>query len=600
MKRLFVFLLFLFTLFAQPVRSADDFIINDFQSRVTVNKDTSLTVREEIQVEFNQNRHGIFRVIPVTYSAHGKTIKTDLEVVSVTNSDGKSIPYQINRLKQSKKIRIGDPDKTIIGEKTYLLTYQVNRVLRRYENQDELYWNVTGSEWPTEIKSASAEVNTEFANVKKIDCFAGDFGEKKRNCSGEAGLKEVKFRTTEVIKPGQDFTIVVGFNKNSQFNFPGPVQRIMWFVRDNWGYGVSLMPLAAMIFFWWKKGRDKRFLSDNVFFPPGGETDQTEDQKTKTVSPFHRPHLPMSYHPIDNLTPAQVGTIIDERVHIQDVVAEIVELARLGYLKIERIKPSRGRSAFGGKGLFSGKDDYWLIKLKEADNQLADYQQYLHQKIFRGVREKTRVSSMKNEFYKYLDEFKEKLYKSLVEMKAFPTRPDKVRQKWFGLVFLLDIVFVGFVISFISSTGNVGPLFIAVPSSILGLVLAVFMPRKTAWGYSLHRQTKGLKYYLGKGKWREEIAEKHLFLEEMLPLAVSLGVVGKLAKDMADLGVEPPEYFAGVTTSSLTRNLSGFNSYAASSMSSTPSGKSSWSGGSGFSSGGSSGGGFGGGGGGSW
>jgi len=86
----------------------------------------------------------------------------------------------------------------------------------------------------------------------------------------------------------------------------------------------------------------------------------------------------------------------------------------------------------------------------------------------------------------------------------------------------------------------------------------------------------------------------------MLPLAVTLGVVNQLSKDMAEIGIEPPAYMAGVATANLNRSLSGFNSYAASSISSTPSGKSSWSGGSGFSGGGSSGGGFGGGGGGSW
>jgi uncharacterized membrane protein YgcG len=504
--------------------------------------------------------------------------------VSVTDEEGKQIPYETSRLDQSIKIKIGDPDKTIIGKQTYVITYRVNRVIQRYDDHDELYWNVTGSEWPTEIKRVTATVTTEHANIKEIDCFAGKAGSEERRCTGEAEMKTANFYSAGTINSGEDFTIVVGFNRNNQFNFPGPVQKGWWIIRDNWGYGPAILPLIIIGYFWWKKGRDKRYSSDNVYFKP-------EDQKQKTVSPFHRPHLPMVYHPIDNLSPAQVGTIIDERVNIQDVVAEIVELARLGYLKIERIEK---------KGIFSGKDDYWLIKEKDADDKLNDYQQYLHQKLFQNVVKKTKISSLKNKFYKHLDKFKEKLYQSLVEMKAFPASPEKVRQRWIGLSILIDMAAAFLTVRFMILTSNVGPLIFLIPSSFLAVIVGLFMPRKTAWGYSLHRQAKGLKYYLGKGKWREEIAEKHLFLEEMLPLAVTLGVVNQLSKDMAEIGVEPPAYMAGVATANLNRSLSGFNSYAASSISSTPSGKSSWSGGSGFSGGGSSGGGFGGGGGGSW
>ena len=127
------------------------------------------------------------------------------------------------------------------------------------------------------------------------------------------------------------------------------------------------------------------------------------------------------------------------------------------------------------------------------------------------------------------------------------------------------------------------------------------MPKRKAWGYSLFQQINGLKWYLGVSKWREEISEKHLFLEEILPLAIALRLVSKLAKDMEGLGIEPPSYLGGITTHHLYRDLNNLSTKTANTLSSPGnySGKSSWSGGSGFS-GRSSGGGFGGGGGGSW
>ena len=82
-------------------------------------------------------------------------------------------------------------------------------------------------------------------------------------------------------------------------------------------------------------------------------------------------------------------------------------------------------------------------------------------------------------------------------------------------------------------------------------------------------------------------------------------MVGELTKEMASLGVRPPDYFEGVVAAGFYSDLRGFYESSATALFSSPSGKSSWSGGSGFSGGGSSGGGssgggFGGGGGGSW
>ena len=131
------------------------------------------------------------------------------------------------------------------------------------------------------------------------------------------------------------------------------------------------------------------------------------------------------------------------------------------------------------------------------------------------------------------------------------------------------------------------------------------MPKRTPQGYAFFRQIVGLRWYLDKGKWREEIAEKNLFFEEILPLTICLGLVNKLSKEMAVLGVEPPSYFVGFNTRTFSSDFNHFCRQANSTFLSSPGGswssRSSWSGGSGFSGGrGFSGGGFGGGGGRSW
>jgi uncharacterized membrane protein len=173
-----------------------------------------------------------------------------------------------------------------------------------------------------------------------------------------------------------------------------------------------------------------------------------------------------------------------------------------------------------------------------------------------------------------------------------------VRVKWFVFIGIIDVVALVATIFFADVTGDFKPLIVLIVVSVLTAFFAFQMPRKTAKGYALYRQTKGLAFYLDKGRWREEIKEKQLFLDEILPLAIALGVVKKLARDMEELGVKEPSYFnaGGVAWAS---SINGFSSSASSNMAMGASSSSGWSGGSGFS-GGSSGGGFGGGGGGSW
>jgi uncharacterized membrane protein len=157
-----------------------------------------------------------------------------------------------------------------------------------------------------------------------------------------------------------------------------------------------------------------------------------------------------------------------------------------------------------------------------------------------------------------------------------------------------------------AQTLNPGPFILELLTAPIGIIFAYSMPKRKAWGYSLFRQAEGLRHYIKVGKWRQEIAEKQVFIEEMLPLAISLQVVDKLAKDMEELGIKPPEYMNNFTAATFSRDFTNFEKSAADNMvtgqSSSPSGHSSWSGGSGFSGGGggSSGGGGGGGGGGSW
>lgn len=562
----------------------EEYAIRNFTSDINIEKDTTLNVSEAIEVFFPDSRHGIYRTIPVVYNVRGKTLRADLEVVSVENGKGQKFKYEVSRLYQSIKIKIGDPDQIISGPVTYVIKYRISDIVKRYEDYDEIYWNVTGSQWDTEIKNAKVNVDSDYANITKIDCFSGVFGGSDRFCESAFAANSASFRSTTKLGPGRDFTIVIALDKNNRLTFPGPVKNLFTLLRDNWGFAVSVFPLLFFSYYWLKKGRDQKYLSDNIYYLP-------KDQKEIIAPLLKREFLPTVYSPINEITPSQAGTIIDEKVDIDDVIAEILELARLGYIKIAKIET---------KKIFGEKIDYMFTKQKKDLLALADFQLYLFNGIFKGKLDSTTLSSLKNTFYTTLSGFKDRLYVSLKD-KVFDGRPDAIKGFSIGKFVIIELICFVVLTSFSSATGNSFPLFAQFIFSIPTLIFAINMPRRTAWGYSLYRQIKGLEYYLAKGKWRLEIAEKHQFFGEMLPLAVALGIVNKFSGDMKELGIKPPEYFSGVTAGSMASDLGNFRTTTASTFTSNPSnsGSSSWTGGSGFS-GGSSGGGSGGGGGGSW
>jgi len=77
-------------LFSSPA-FAQYFTINKFHSDIMIQEDSSILVKETIDVEFHQSRHGIYRELPFKYrDEFGKVITTPTRVLSVTDESGKS------------------------------------------------------------------------------------------------------------------------------------------------------------------------------------------------------------------------------------------------------------------------------------------------------------------------------------------------------------------------------------------------------------------------------------------------------------------------------------------------------------------------------
>jgi uncharacterized membrane protein YgcG len=582
MKRLASIFLF-FTLFfsiKQPIHAAID-QINNFDSEITINQDTSLNIKENIEYQTDLQKHGIYRYIPVLYNHDGQKLRRQIKNLKITADNGKKVPYEKSYSDQYLNLKIGDPDVTFTGSKNYQIEYQVENAVEKVDGIDQLLWDITGEGWKIPILKSRATVKSEFAQIDEIDCFTGMIDSNNFGCefNKQPAANEANFEYDQSILYGHNFTVLLKLNPDNQLIFPTQADKIKSWLELNWSLLLLPLPILIMFGLWWFKGRDYEFISPNVF-----NNDPNQPQRLKPLRFTSR--KPMVYEPLKDLTPGEAGALMDERVDNHDIVAEILELARKKYLKLELIEK---------KQLFGKSRDYEMTKLKEADDKLSEVQRYLHQKLF-ASKDVVTVKGLKGKFYTTMNATRDKINKSLTEKKLYTYNPTFAKVIGFIVIIFSVVMVSSLVISQVAQFGIMWPVPILVAEFILGAILAKNMPQKTALGNNLALQAQGLKASIKHGKWREEIKEKNLFIEEVLPFAVSLGVVNQLAKQMKDLNIKPPEYLHShaLSTWSTTQFVSGFSNEVASGLSYNPSSGSSSSGGS------FSGGGGGGGGGGSW
>jgi hypothetical protein len=98
---------------------------------------------------------------------------------------------------------------------TYVITYRVQRAINRFESHDELYWNVTGTEWDWPIHHARVRVHLpkEVASEELLHkTFTGYFGSQMTKAAERVDPK-VYEAEAEGLLPGEGLTFVLGLPK---------------------------------------------------------------------------------------------------------------------------------------------------------------------------------------------------------------------------------------------------------------------------------------------------------------------------------------------------------------------------------------------------
>lgn len=551
---------------------ADERILS-YHGEIRVAADATMTVTETIRVrsEGNQIRRGIYRDFPTRYKdAYGNHYAVAFDVLNVTR-EGQREPWHTESRSNGVRVYVGSAEQMLPpGEHTYAITYRTDRSVGYFEDHDELYWNVTGTDWAFPIDQASARVvvpGSVSSSDLAVEGYTGAFGSSGREFIGETETSAATVRTTRELRPREGLTVVVSWPKGVVFE-PDAVDRAGYLLKDNLGLLLALavlLAVAGFLFFAWRRyGRDPEAgVTFAHYEPPHG------------YSPGSMRYIRKMSYDADTLTAAVVSLAVKGYLTIRndddDYVLERAQTSEPPRPK-ETLKKAPGEAALLAELFSEGP----VVVLDDENHELI------------GAVRKAHKRALKRNYYN--------IYFQNNSQWLVPT-------------------FLGSLLAFIVlvAAGLVTPMVVGVfvLNGLMQVMFLILMKAPTRRGRDLMDKLEGFELYL-KVAEKDDLNIKHppeltpALFESYLPFAIALGVANEWAEqfaavlstmDAAERSAYSPYWYHGNFHPHRLNHFvddvgSSFSTAIASAA--TPPGSSSGTGGGGFSGGGGGGGGGGG------
>ena len=323
-----------------------DFETERFDVTINVKDDNSAYITENVEISVLSPIHGIYRYIPLAntvqyFDQQGELIDKVRKNMKVEDITVERDMYEAYKENGNMVLRIGDPDKLIKEPHQYTYSYRARMYDDGIKDYDVFYYNVIPNDWETPIKASTVTITMpkEFAegdvNVlvgrPEGGLFGSDdeiFGKQYYEWSVEGNT--ITINTLKQLPQGSYITVGIMLPEGY---FSGELSdRRSYLIL----YVIGLASGLLMLYMWFTKGRDPKSVQTVEFYPP------------------------------DDLTPAEIGYIIDGTVDRKDVLSLLIYFANKGYLAIEE----------------TGKDAYTVHRLRELPPTAKDYEHVLFDGLF--------------------------------------------------------------------------------------------------------------------------------------------------------------------------------------------------------------------------
>ena len=360
--KLKAFIVLIFTLFficnvSNKYASNYDYKIESYDININVNENNTLKIVEKIDVEFENEKHGIFRKIPLYNKIANLdgNISSNIAKISDIDVNDEFITYNLDG---AKIIKIGNYSKYVKGEKSYTISYLYDLGKDNIKNYDELYFNIIGDGWDTTIENVSFKIcmPKEF-DKSKLDFYIGKYASiNDKNIIYDIDGNIISGKYTGIMEPNENLTIRLQLPEGYFHGFNVYKYSLKTFLSLS-----VIIPLISLliIFIIWKKiGQDDRIIENIEFYPPEG------------------------------LNSAEVGYLYDGKAYPSHVASLLLYLANKGYIKIVELEEN-------------DKISYKFIKLKDYEGNKESEKVFLKE-LFKISKDGIEVTEkdLKNNFYK--------------------------------------------------------------------------------------------------------------------------------------------------------------------------------------------------------
>lgn len=587
--------------------------IEAYDIKMVVNENNTFDITETITANFDVQKHGIIRKIPlrnkiVRLDGTSSSNRAEITNISVDNN------YSVSKSNGMYNIQIGDPDKTLMGKQTYVIKYTYNIGKDPINGYDELYYNIIGNEWDTVIDNLTFSITMpkDFDASKLGFSYGNEGSTESEKAQYTVNGNQITGSYDGILNPGEAFTVRCELPEGYFVGAKNPT--------NNTDYLMFVVPAISLIIsfiLWFLFGRDKKTVETVEFYPPQG------------------------------FNSLEVGFIYKGKADKTDVTSLLIYLADKGYIQISETEE---------KFLFSSSKGFKITKLKEYDGNNVNERLFLEGLFKKSNYNEVTLSELYNNFYIIVNQIltnvnskenKQKIFeKKSTNKKIFvillmlasyiliTTIPTLTYGSLQELIFGLLFPGIGFSVLFamVFEDNNItikifgifwGLLFGGIPwltiilpvisqeplyligylfgvICIIGMALCLkYLPKRTTYGLELLGKIKGFKTYLEtaeKSRLESMVLQNPNYFYDILPYAYVLGVSDKWISKFEGITLSAPNWYTGSGTFSVAT----FGTFMNTAMTSANAAMSSSPSSSGSSGGGSAGGGSGGGGGSSW
>jgi uncharacterized membrane protein YgcG len=406
---------------------------------------------------------------------------------------------------------------------TFVLNYTVRGAMRIYPQGDQFWWKFVegGRAYPLESARVTLHLPAAFApdQIKATTYLDADETYGGRALDGETiQFNGGPFPPDAVWEIRAQFPHVINAAPEEWQKWDDRVEQIA--AQNNFYATVAFViiliggPLLLLVL-WYVFGRDKPTTFGAEFLP----------------------------RPPDDTPPGVVGTLLDERADLQDILATVADLAQRGFLRI------READGFGSPV---------YERVARAETDLAPFEKATLDALL-GSSDARTLDALRGNFYYRLEDLKSALYLEVVARGYFPASPLATRDLYFrigkwGAILLPIIGFATACFTIVFAPLAFLPLCGLEIFFIVLLGLSRVMPQRTAQGATAAAQWNAFKRYLARLEKYDSVKNAQDKFAEYLPYAIAFGLEKSWIEKFKPTDAPAPTWYVPYTAPGKTND----------------------------------------------